>query len=146
MKDMADLLTITAVPHVAVDIVWPDVAPMLERAVATAGGRYSIESVYEEIASGQLALWLVLDDARPIAALTTRVLDFPCKRVLSVDWIAGSRMAEWLPLTNAVFRDYAKSYGCSQLEGRGRKGWLRELTKHGWELDYMAYRMELNDG
>lgn len=146
MKDVVEQLTVTAVPPAVVDVVWPDVAPMLEKAIATADGRYSLESVYNEFVSGALALWVVLDDARPIAALTTRVVDFPCKRVLSVDWIAGSRMAEWLPQTNAIFRDYAKSYGCRQIEGRGRKGWLRELTKHGWELDYMAYRMELNDG
>lgn len=146
MRDLTDAIEVTAVPQAVVDVVWPDVAPLLEKAVATAGGRYSVESVYTEIVAGNLALWIVMDDAKPIAALTTRVIDFPLKRTLSVDWIAGERMAEWLPRVNELFTEYAKSYGCTQLEGRGRKGWLRELSKLGWEQDYVAYRMEIKNG
>lgn len=146
MKDVMDAIEVTAVPQAVVDVVWPDVAPMMQRAVDTSGERYTVQAVYEEIMAGNLALWIVMDDAKPIAALTTRVVDFPLKRTLSVDWIAGERMAEWLPRVNELFTEYAKTYGCCQLEGRGRKGWLRELSKHGWELDYMAYRMEIKDG
>lgn len=146
MKDMSTDILFTAVPHAVVDVVWPDIKPMVERATKTSGGRYTPQSVLEGINSGVLALWVVMDGDAAIAALTTRVEVFPTgKRSLSIDWIGGTRMKEWLPVAHEVLTDYAKSYGCVQLQGYGRKGWLRALGKFGWDVDYTAYRMEIPD-
>lgn len=148
MKDMStDGIEVTAVPAAVVDVVWDDVAPMIEKATKTSGGRYDVSSVREGIESGVLALWIAMDDAKPIAALTTRVEVFPTgMRVLAIDWIGGKRMKDWLPEAHAVLSDYGRAYGCQHLQGYGRKGWLRALSKHGWGVDYTAYRMEIDNG
>ncbi len=148
MKDMSNsAIEITAVPAAVIDVVWPDVAPMIERATNTSDGRFDVESVREGIEAGLLALWIVMDDAKPIAALTTRVEVFPTgMRALAIDWLGGDGMQDWLPELNRVLSEYGKSYGCNHLQGYGRKGWQRALSKHGWEVDYTTYRMEIDNG
>ena len=44
------------------------------------------------------------------------------------------------------FEKFAKDCGCEHLEGYGRTAWKRILKKFNWEPDYIAYRMELNNG
>lgn len=148
MKDVTNsAIEVSAVPAAVLDVVWADVAPMIDRATSRSGGRYDVDSVRTGIESGVLALWIAMDDAKPIAALTTRVEEFPTgKRVLAIDWIGGDRMKDWLPEAHDVLSDYARAYGCDHLQGYGRKGWLRALAKFGWEVDYTAYRMEIKNG
>lgn len=146
MKDVIQQLQITVVPAPVLDVVWPQVAPMLDKAVKTTYPRYNIESIRAELNKGTLALWLVLDSATPVAAFTTRIADYPKSRGLCMDWIGGGRMAEWLPLAQPLMEQYAKDNGCTHLEGYGRKAWGRWLQKYGWEPEYIAYRMELTHG
>lgn len=142
---MSDL-QITAVPTEYVPQVWPQAKPHLVRAIETTRGRHTEVSVLDDILSGRLALWLVLDGDHIVAALTTRISDLPGVRILALDWIGGSRMREWLPLAHAVFLRYATDHGCSELHGYGRPAWGRALRAHGWEPDYTAYRLEIADG
>ena len=148
MKDMTNsAIEVSSVPAAVLDVVWADVAPMIKKATDRSGGRYNLASVREGIESGVLGLWIAMDDAKPIAALTTRIEDFPTgKRCLAIDWIGGDRMKDWLPEAHDMLSDYARAHGCSYLQGYGRKGWLRALAKHGWEVDYTAYRMEIDNG
>ena len=55
-------------------------------------------------------------------------------------------MAEWLPIALEKLESFAKDCGCQHLEGYGRTAWKRVLKKFNWEPDYIAYRMELNNG
>lgn len=146
MKDMNHTIVFSAVPTQVLDVVWPDAAPLLEQAVETSGGRYSMERLWAELQDQTLGLWVALDDMKPIAAITTRVADYPDCRALAMDWIGGTRMEEWLPVAHDVLGRYAREHGCSHLEGYGRKGWERALRKFGWVPDLITYRMDLTDG
>jgi len=147
MKDMRTQLNFSVVPPQVVDVVWPQVKEMLERAVETTFGVYDIDSIYSGLRTGEYVLWVVMDETEPVAAITTRVCQYPSgKRGLAMDWIGGKRMAEWLPMAQETIQRYAKDNGCTHLEGYGRKAWGRALQKFGWKPDYIAYKMDLNDG
>jgi hypothetical protein len=146
MRDMTTQLHFSVVPPQVVDVIWPQAKEMLTRAVDSSLGVYDIDSVYAGLMSGEYVLWVVLDDTDPIAAITTRVCDYPNGRGLALDWIGGERMGEWLPMVQEVMERYAKDNGCTHIEGYGRKAWGRWLQKYGWKPAYIAYRMELTDG
>jgi hypothetical protein len=76
--------------------------------------------------------------------MTTRVIEYPERKALAMDFIGGSRMKEWLPEAQRTLEKFAKDNNCLHLEGYGRKAWKRWLDKYGWKPDYVAYRMELN--
>ena len=144
MKDLIlDNLVLTAVPTAVVDVIWNDVSRVLHRSVLTAGGRFDLNDVRKGIKSGFYDLWVVMEEDRVVAALTTRVVAYPQCKSLALDWIGGSRMREWLPQAQKVMTKFAKENGCIQLEGYGRKGWDRWLRTYGWEPHYIAYKMEI---
>lgn len=146
MRDTATQLNITVVPPEVINVVWPKVKPMLQMAVNTTSPRYDMNSVLWGLEQGELLLWLVMDESEPVAALTTRIADYPKSRGLCLDWIGGKRMREWLPMAHDIMRKYGRDHGCTHLEGYGRKAWGRWLEKYGWEPEYIAFRMELKDG
>ena len=144
MKDLIlDNLVLPAVPTAVVDVIWNDVSRVLHRSVLTAGGRFDLNDVRKGIKSGFYDLWVVMEEDRVVAALTTRVVAYPQCKSLALDWIGGSRMREWLPQAQKVMTKFAKENGCTQLEGYGRKGWDRWLRAYGWEPHYIAYKMEI---
>ena len=59
---------------------------------------------------------------------------------------SGKRMMEWLPIAMEKLSSFAKDCECSHLEGYGRKAWMKILKKYNWEPEYIAYRMEINNG
>ena len=147
MKDVASVLIYTPVPKAFVNAVWADVTRVLKPAVDTSRGKFSMQDIYGDILSGRYVLWLVLDDDKVVAAITSRITVYPGPhRGMALDWIGGTRMAEWLPMAQHAMSKYARDNGCTHLEGCGRKGWGKWVAKYGWEPEYTAYRMELSDG
>jgi len=139
----------TAVPREAIDIVWSDVSSLLNKAILTSGGKYHIDDIYENLTKGYYNLWLIVDDKdgeKVIAALTTRIIWYPNRKAMAMDWIGGKRMMEWLPKAMEILTDFAKDCGCSHLEGYGRKAWSKVLKKYNWKPEYIAYRMEIDNG
>jgi len=139
----------TAVPRQATDIVWGDVSNMLNKAIETSNGKYHIDDIYRHISEGYYNLWLIIDnmkDEKVIAAITTRLIEYPNRRALAMDWIGGTRMNEWLPIAMKRLSNFAKDCECSHLEGYGRKAWIKVLKKYNWKPEYIAYRMEIDNG
>ena len=147
MKDVRTGLMFTPVPTDYLDAVWSSVAKVLKKSVGTAKGKYEVDDVYDCIAKDDIVLWIVVDhdkDDDIIAAITTKLIEYPQGRAMAMDWIGGTRMNEWLPMAQETIAKYAKDHNCKYLEGYGRKGWGRWLGKYGWKPDYIAYKMELS--
>ena len=110
-------MMITAVPREALRVVWGDVARVLGKSVETSNGKFHIDDVFRETDNGLYGLWLIIDDEQEgmnvIAAITTRIIQYPNRKALAMDWLGGSRMSEWLPLAQETLEKYAKECGCS---------------------------------
>lgn len=131
-------------PSEAVRHVWKDVEKVLKKSVATAQGKSETIDVLAGILTDVYVLWVVMDDDDSIvAAFTTRLLVYPQRKALALDFVGGTRMNEWNDQLIDTMRKYANELGCSHLEGYGRKAWGRSLKKYGFYPEYIAYRMEL---
>ena len=131
-------------PSKAVRHVWKDVEKVLKKSVATAQGKSETIDVLAGILTDVYVLWVVMDDDDSIvAAFTTRLLVYPQRKALALDFVGGTRMNEWNDQLIDTMRKYANELGCSHLEGYGRKAWGRSLKKYGFYPEYIAYRMEL---
>ena len=131
-------------PSKAVRHVWKDVEKLLKKSVATAKDKSGTIDVLAGILNGTYVLWAVMDeDDSIIAAFTTRLIVYPQRKALVLDFVGGTRMKEWNDHLIDTMRKYANELGCSHLEGYGRKAWGRSLQKYGFYPEYIAYRMEL---
>ncbi len=131
-------------PTEAVGHVWKDVDRVLKKAVATVDNKAKMIDILDGVYDGTYVLWVVIDEQDDvIAAFTTRLIVYPQRRALALDWVGGTRMKEWEDQLIDTMRRYANELDCSHLEGYGRKGWGRALKKYGFYPEYIAYRMEL---
>ena len=123
---------ISLVPRTALVRAWPVLWPMLQRAAErTAGGTEA--EVRAVIESGHAELWTVLEDGRPIAAVTTQITLEPEKRCRL--WlIGGSRLDEWAAAFMAALEPWARAWGCKAIWGtQSRRGWTRIVRLMGGE-------------
>jgi len=137
-------LRVSLVPQEAIGSVWKDVDGILKRAVDTVKDKSEVIDILTGVYEGMYALWVVMnEDDKIIAAFTTRLIQYPRRRALALDWVGGTQMKEWEDQLIDTMKRYANELGCSHLEGYGRKGWGRALKKYGFYPEYIAYRMEL---
>jgi len=137
-------LRVSLVPSEAVRQVWKDVESILKKSVATVKDKAEMIDVLSGVLNGTYVLWVVMDeDDSLIAAFTTRLIVYPQRKALALDWVGGTRMKEWEDQLIDTMRKYGNELECSHLEGYGRKGWGRSLKKYGFYPEYIAYRMEL---
>lgn len=140
-------MILSAIPYEHVGHVWPKVSGFLDAAVRTSGGNYTLQTVIEGLIEQHLGLWVVFDEKdEPIAAATTRIVQYPNRKALAIDWIGGRRMREWLPMLAEKMDQYAKDNGCKHIEGMGRAGWVKALQPYGYKQWVPTYRKELTDG
>jgi hypothetical protein len=74
---------------------------------------------------GDLTVWVVERNKKIIAAVLTEVKKTPKRKFLSIPWVGGSHMRDWLDPILEIFSSYGKSVGCDSMTGEGRKGWCR---------------------
>ena len=137
-------MRVSLVPQEAIGSVWKDVDEILKRAVDTVKDKSEVIDILTGIYEGMYVLWVVMnEDDKIIAAFTTRLIQYPRRRALALDWVGGTQMKEWEDQLIDTMKRYGNELGCSHLEGYGRKGWGRALKKYGFYPEYIAYRMEL---
>ncbi len=137
-------MRVSLVPKEAVGSVWKDVDEILKRAVDTVKDKSEVIDILTGVYEDMYALWVVMNDEdKVIAAFTTRLIQYPRRRALALDWVGGTQMKEWEDQLIDTMKRYGNELGCSHLEGYGRKGWGRALKKYGFYPEYIAYRMEL---
>ena len=139
-------MMMSAVPKEAVSAVWADVARVMNKSVDTSNGKYHVDDLFHGIQSDLYVLWVIMEEEKVIAAITTRIIEYPGKRAMAMDWIGGSKMGKWLPVAQETLERFARDNNCTHLEGYGRKAWGRWLGKYGWNPEYIAYRMEIENG
>ena len=139
-------MRVSAVPKETVKYIWKDVERVLKKSVSTAVGKMDLIDVLRGILDDTYVLWVVFENDIIIAAFTTRIIQYPRRRSMALDWVGGNRMREWQDMCIKVVVSFAKENNCQHLEGYGRKAWGRALKKYGFYPEYIAYRMEINNG
>lgn len=121
------------VPVDKILVVMPDVGPMLQPAIDLSDGRWDLWSVVAHLLNGHMALWISVNEGKPEAAMVTRVVDYPKLRVLSLPFLGGKAMENWMHFEPQIMA-YGKSLGCAEMEGYARAGFKRVLNDwfFGW--------------
>lgn len=116
--------------HVAA--VWPEVAPLFERALKRADSWDTMASLRADVDKGNTTLWLICDSTSLVAAFITGVVSTGRGRLLNAVILGGSRMSEWFVQFEIKLRDIAKAEDCKAVVAVGRKGWKRIFERCGW--------------
>jgi hypothetical protein len=140
-------VVVTAVPHEFLAEEFIRTGPLMERAAKATNGRYQVEDLFESCIDQRHVLWIAAEilpnnGREYLAVLFTRVVEYPRKRALRIEFAAGVRLAEWLGQFAQASRKAAALEGCDLLEG-GRMGWKRVLSYAGVKPTGLLFEAEL---
>lgn len=116
--------------HVAV--VWPEVEPLLQRAILRSDSWDSLVSLRRDVDEGNTTLWLICAGNALVAAFITGVVGTPRGRLLQAIILGGSRMVEWFKQFEQKLRVIACDENCVGVFFAGRRGWKRVFERCGW--------------
>ena len=143
-------MQVSLVDHNYVSAIWNQVEPILGKSLLTAHGRYTMKSILREIVNFEQHLWVVFDDDKKIiAALTTRFVNYPDKRLLAGQFLGGEKIMQWRDPMLETLERWAKDNNCDGVEMTGRKGFTKVLAPHGWTPEYTVFEKmfkEKNNG
>ena len=123
--------------------VWHLIGPILDKAISLTPERVSLDDILTEIRHGEYLVWAVIRGEEIIAALTTRISQYPQARVLAIDFVAGKSLRQWMPQALEILERHAQGLGCIALEGYGRPAWGRVLEKFEWQPYFTVYKKDL---
>ena len=137
--------TVTLVPPEHLYSLWFEVQGHLAPAVARSNGRWSMEFLYASIVSGHQHLWLAFDEDKHINGVgTTEFIDYPCKRMLAVQFLGGEKFNDWCWEMLDRFNSWATDNGCQGIEVTGRSGFWKWLEQDGFTRSYAVYEKRLD--
>tara|TARA_R100001460_G_scaffold32767_1_gene64249 strand:- start:18787 stop:19218 length:432 start_codon:yes stop_codon:yes gene_type:complete len=137
------------VPTEKLDEIWKYAEPIINRAVSITPDRISTDDVYKAIKESGYILWIVVEETEEnleiVATLTTRLIEYPKTKALAIDFVAGSRMKDWLPIVMPVLENLGKVNKCTHIEGYGRTAWTKYLEKYDWKPRHIQYEKRLDN-
>jgi hypothetical protein len=144
---MSSNFKIAAIPIALVDVLWDEMAPHLARAVETAHGEVTLESIKANMLTGDVLPLVVTEEGKIIAALTAeiRVMESGM-RCLVLPIIGGNIAFEWVDQFLEVAKGIAVEFNCTELRGFAtRKGLMKMLEPKGFKEAHVVMTCQLDD-
>ncbi len=127
-------MKVALIPKEGLATAWSACWALLALALKYTCGRYSLAHLQDDIFHQRVNLWVVFEPDHPgiEGVFTTCVVDYPAKRVLQIQFLAGEGLEDWIGEAERMLVEYAKDQHASALEMSGRFGWMPVLQRRGW--------------
>jgi hypothetical protein len=126
----------------AIDDVWEEVAPLIDKSLVFAGGKFHIDDIYRFLKNKEMQLWVVYDEKGLCCSAITQIVIYPRKKIFSINFVAGRNYKTWLDHLN-ILEAFARSNDCDWIEGYCRKGWDKSLPSFGYKKSHTLYILPL---
>ena len=135
-------LDVSLVPYGLLSTVVPKVLKYLEVSQQWARGRVTVDDILRFVFTGQMQLWVVLNETDVLGHIMTEVKQYPQKKMFVVQYCAmephileqvEDRMQE-------LAEKFAKDTGCAGIEFVGRPGWSKSMKKYGYDVQSIVFQ------
>ena len=121
-------MIVTPVPSDMIEVLWPQILPLVLPAIEKSKGEISPEGMRTRLIEDDERLIGVLDETTFIACFTLRIIDFETGvRKLNVIACGGTLLSEWWEEGWDLVKQTAKAVGCNAIQVIGRPGWERKI-------------------
>lgn len=111
---------------------WPIAKEYLKPSIDMNRGALTEDDVYQLVKDKDMQLWGVHNGDLK-AVFVTQIVEYLRTKRLRLVLIGGHEMDGWEAIVSDAMDRFAKENGCSGIELWGRKGWLKRLSKYGYE-------------
>ncbi len=134
------MATVTPVRSHDVAAVWPQVEPCLTRVLAKIDSGNDLYDVMTKLQMTHQQLWKINDwDAIAITEITV----FPLHKNLTVVYVSGEGMEDWLAALTDALKTFAAYKECKYIEFYGRDGWRKPTKRLGFENAFSVMRLAI---
>lgn len=135
-------LDISLVPHGMIHGVLPQIIPHLGISSKWSKGRVSADDILKFIFTGQMQLWVVLDQTKIYGHIVTEVKQYPGKKMFAVQYcsIEPHHLEQVEDKMQELAEKFAKDAGCSGIEFTGRPGWSKSMKKYGYDVQSVVFQ------
>jgi hypothetical protein len=106
--------------------IWPEIEGYLKDAMkGTIDMLFHPVDLLAGIIRNEWTLWIAKEGNRILAAMLTRLSQYPRARACHIFLIGGTDLDKWADEFQAKVEEYARRNGCSRMEAGGRQGWVR---------------------
>lgn len=132
---------INIVPPEMAAQVWSRFLSQIEHGLTKGAGDTTTDGdILAGIIRGDSIMWSVDDKA----IIVFQIQQYPTKKVLFIELIAGTDLGSWINEAQRLLREYADLVGAKDIEAVTRMGLTKVLPKYGWKPK--AAIMRLHDG
>lgn len=122
---------------------WAKVERPIQNALKYGDGKYSLSDIEVALKLHEMQLWVVIDKLGGMkAVIITQIVCYPNKKVMFFLLIQGVKFGDWKHFI-ADFTTFAKSHGCTSIEGYGRPGWEKKITDIGFNKVHTVYSLPI---
>ena len=121
-----------------VPFIWPYVSDLLKKPLDRSFGELEVEHIYSYLAEGHQDLWIVKDtDNKIITVCTAQIIIYPMQKVYQIILVGGEgfKVKEWVDKCwnkDSPILKYAKEQNCVRIETIVRDGFVKILSKYGF--------------
>lgn len=124
-----------------IDLVWPVVLPMLQRAIDLNDGDFDGNHVYERLLEDTMQLFVGYNTDDIIYAAVTELIPYQHNKALRIVLMGGKQIDSWVD--TKTFEKFGRLEGCNRIEIVGRKGWVKKLISRGYKQTHYIVTKEL---
>lgn len=114
------------------DQLWPKVVPILMKEKTWWEAYYEIEDLLAHIRSGNLQLWIGVEDKEIFIVCLTEIAKFPKCRILRYVFLAGRGIKPLRPSVIEI-NQWGAMHGCTRSEIFGRDAWIKLMAPFGYK-------------
>ena len=126
-----------------VDLVWPVVKPMLQRAIDFNDGDFDSNFVLSRLLNSTMQLFVGYNPKEIVYAAVTEILPYQKRKALRIVLMGGKDIDSWVD--TKIFERFARSQECDRIEIVGRKGWIKKLETRGYKQTHYIVTKEIKD-
>lgn len=124
-----------------IDLVWPVVLPMLQRAIDLNDGDFDGNHVFERLMEDTMQLFIGYNTDDIIYAAVTELIPYQHNKALRIVLMGGKQINSWVD--TKIFEKFGRLEGCNRIEIVGRKGWVKKLISRGYKQTHYIVTKEL---
>ena len=124
---------------------WAAIHDLLEPAVERSAGRWTMKSLLQSLCVGHLHLWIIRDGSEVVAAATTQFVEYPHRKMLSVQFLGGKGIEDWIDELLIMFERFSRDTQCDGVEAVARFGFWPTMKRNGYSRKYCVYDLILED-
>lgn len=133
---------ITMVAPEVLDLIWPQILPILEESREWWQDYYEMEDIKSLCRDGSMQMWVGVTDKKIFAMGLTSIGQYPRCRILKCIFLAGSGAKTILPCLKEI-EQWAAMYGATRSEIIGRDAWLRLAAPYGYVKSSIVMRKQI---